>query len=80
MVFSRIELDFDNITLRGKVEKHRLTKDGEYFFLDIDPHQEVQGSDQTCTTNAWYKFISFNLTNKFPGGVESFINQWDEFI
>ena len=62
------------------MKKHILTKDGRYVFIDIDAYQRGQVSEEICATNSWEKLTSLRLTDKFKGGTEDFINQWDEGI
>ena len=66
--------------LLGIIEKYRLTQGFIYDFLDIDVYHKFQGSKETCATNTWDKLTSLRLTDQFPGGPESFINQWYEGI
>ena len=47
-------------------------------FLDIDAYHKGQGWEETCSTNAWDNLTTLRITAQFSGGVEAFINQWDE--
>ena len=80
LVFSGLDLGLADSSLFGRVDKHRVSKYGRVFLLDIDAYQQGQGLEETYATNTWYKLKYLKLTTQFTGEAEAFINQWDEGI
>ena len=66
--------------VRSRVQKYRDTKDGREAFLDLDAYQKGQGCEETCATTAIERLHAMRLTPNYPGGSETFLAKWDEYI
>ena len=43
-------------------------------------YQRGEGCEDTCTSNDWDELSTLNPKPNFPGGIEAFLNKWNEAI